>query len=300
MLGPPVEDDIENGWRQRCAIMAVIQPLDSLAQRGRGLPMTTRLPPPFDKLKPNITGPSDLDSADLPADPVHGVLPDPDALPMITNHYPMPCSKRPISFTPSQPCKPSSGDAPESWSAAIRRSTIIDAEGIQQIVRPDCYVSLGINPISVRRRNGYFIRETGKPPDFVLEIASESTHANDTGFKRELYARLGVAEYWRFDASGGDLYPEALAGERLVNGEYVGIETVRDTDGVVRGHSDWLGLDLCWDNGELRYYNPAAGEYLRNLREAESARLEALSRAEAAEERVRQLEEQLGRRLDNV
>jgi hypothetical protein len=59
-------------------------------------------------------------------------------------------------------------------------------------------------------------------------------------------------------------------------------------------------LDLCWDNGKLRYYDPAAGEYLRNIREAEVARLEALSRAEAAEERVRQLEEQLGRRLDNV
>ena len=260
--------------------------------------MTTRLPPPFDKLKPKITGPSDLDSADLPADPVHGVLPDPDAP---DDYEPLPDAMQQETdflyavtalqaFFWGRPGVLVSGDTPVYY---------IDAEGIQRIVRPDCYVSFGINPISIRRRNGYFIREAGKPPDFVLEIASESTHANDTGFKRELYARLGVAEYWRFDASGGDLYPEALAGERLVNGEYVGIQTVRDIDGVVRGHSEWLGLDLCWDNGELRYYNPASGEYLRNLREAESARLEALSRAEAAEERVRQLEEQLGRRLDN-
>ena len=41
--------------------------------------MTTRLPPPFDKLRPETAGPSGLDSADLPADPVYGVLPDPDA-----------------------------------------------------------------------------------------------------------------------------------------------------------------------------------------------------------------------------
>ena len=50
------------------------------------------------------------------------------------------------------------------------------------------------------------IWEVGKPPDFVLEVASESTASNDTGDKRDLYARMGVAEYWRFDASGGDFY----------------------------------------------------------------------------------------------
>ncbi len=267
--------------------------------------MTTRLPLPFDKLKRKITGPSDLDYTDLPADPVHGILPDPGAP---DDHEPLPDGMQQETdflyavtvlqaFFWGRPGVLVSGDTPVYY---------LDAEGIQQIVRPDCYVSFGINPISIRRRNGYFIREVGKPPDFVLEIASESTHTNDTGFKRELYARLGVAEYWRFDASGGDLYPEALAGDRLVDGEYVRIETVRDTDGVVRGRSEWLGLDLCWVNGELRYYNPATGEYLRNTQEAEAARLEAESRAEAAEsraeaaeERVRQLEEQLGRRPDN-
>ena len=179
--------------------------------------------------------------ADLPADPIHGVLPDPGAP---DDHEPLPDGMQQETdflyavtvlqaFLWGRPGVLVSGDTPVYY---------LDAEGIQQIVRPDCYVSFGINPISIRRRNGYFIREVGKPPDFVLEIASESTHANDTGFKRELYARLGVAEYWRFDASGGDLYPEALAGERLVDGEYVRIETVRDTDGVVRGHSEWLGV----------------------------------------------------------
>ena len=168
----------------------------------------------------------------------------------------------------------------------------IDAADAQHIVRPDSYVAFGVNPISIRRRNGYFIGEAGKPLGFVLEIISESTHANDTSPKRGLYARLGVSEYWRFDATGGDMYPEALAGERLAEGEYVRIETVQGPDGVIRGHSQWLGLDLCWDNDHLRYYDPKAREYLRDLHESEAARL-------AAEERIRQLEEQLRQALDS-
>ena len=249
--------------------------------------MTTRLPPPFDKLRSETAGPSGLDSADLPADPVYGVLPDPDAPDAPDDYESLPDAMQQEpdflyavttlqAFFWGRPGVLVSGDTPVYY---------VDAEGVQQIVRPDCYVSFEVNPISIRRRNGYFIREAGKPPDFVLEIASESTHANDTGFKRELYARLGVVEYWRFDASGGDLYPEALAGERLVDGEYVRIETVQGQDGVIRGHSELLGLDLCWDNGHLRYYDPKAGEYLRDLQEAE--------------ERIRQLEEQLRQALDN-
>ena len=267
--------------------------------------MTTRLPPPFDKLRPETAGPSGLDSADLPADPVYGVMPDPDAP---DDYEPLPDAMQQEpdflyavtalqAFFWGRPGVLVSGDTPVYY---------IDADDAQHIVRPDCYVAFGVNPISIRRRNGYFIREAGKPPDFVLEIASESTHANDTGPKRGLYARLGVGEYWRFDATGGDLYPEALAGERLADGEYVRIETVQGPDGVIRGHSEWLGLDLCWDNGHLRYYDPKAEEYLRDLQEAETARLTAEGQAvaeqlarQAAEERILQLEEQLRRALDS-
>ena len=92
----------------------------------------------------------------------------------------------------------------------------------------------------------------------------------------------------------------------MADGEYVRIETVQGPDGVIRGHSEWLGLDLCWDNGHLRYYDPKAGEYLRDLQESEAARLAAEGQAvaeqlarQAAEERIRQLEEQLRRALDS-
>ena len=40
---------------------------------------------------------------------------------------------------------------------------------------PDCVVAFGVNPEAIVARNGYVISEVGKPPDFVLEVASRST-----------------------------------------------------------------------------------------------------------------------------
>ncbi len=199
----------------------------------------------------------------------------------------------------------------------------VDEEGGQQIVRPDCYVAFDVDEEAIRRRNGYYLRDVGRPPDFVLEIASESTHTEDTGRKRELYARLGIGEYWRFDSTGGEFYPYPLVGELLVDGEYQPIEMEQDLEGVIWGRSPALGLDLCWCAGRLRFYDPVAMSYLRNLVEAEAvidleqaarrdtealaqaaearANAEAAARreAEAAHEadraRIRQLEEELRR-----
>ena len=47
------------------------------------------------------------------------------------------------------------------------------------------------------------VDEVGKPPDLVLEVASESTGRRDYTFKRDGYEKMGVGEYWRFDPSGG-------------------------------------------------------------------------------------------------
>ena len=133
----------------------------------------------------------------------------------------------------------------------------------------------------------------GKPPDFVLEVASESTGRRDTTVKRVGYARLGVPEYWRFDRTGGEYHGAALAGDRLVNGEYEPIEVTSDEDGVVRGYSEVLGLTLCWVEGRLRFYDPVSGEYLLTYSESEAERQAAKERAAAAELEVRRLREQI-------
>ena len=104
-------------------------------------------------------------------------------------------------------------------------------------------------------------------------------------------------------APAGSFYDAALAGDRLLpNGEYESIPTYRMDDGVVRGYSPALGLELRWVSGTLRFWDPATGEYLPDLAEAKAQRnAEAVARRlaetqrEAAEERVRQLEAELHR-----
>ncbi len=155
-------------------------------------------------------------------------------------------------------------------------------------VSPDCYVAFGVDVESIRRFNTYRVWETGKVPDFVLEIGSPSTASNDVGPKRDLYASLGVREYWRFDPTGGDHYGEPLVGEYLVEGEYRRFEMSAGPGVAPRGHSPLLGLDLCWTEGRLRFYDPAAGRWLENY-------TETAARAESAEARVAELEAELRR-----
>ena len=79
---------------------------------------------------------------------------------------------------------------------------------------PDCVVAFGVNPDAIVSRNGYVISEVGKPPDFVLEVASRSTGRRDHTVKRTGYAGYGVQEYWRFDHTNGRYHDTALAGRR--------------------------------------------------------------------------------------
>ncbi len=120
-----------------------------------------------------------------------------------------------------------------------------------------------------------------------MEIGSKSTRRNDLSPKRELYARLGIGEYWRYDWTGGEYYGEPLVGEYLEAGEYRRFRMTADPDGTVRGYSPALGLELRRESGLIRFWNPDTQSYLPTLEESEAARREA----EAAElrERLRQL-----------
>ena len=161
--------------------------------------------------------------------------------------------------------------------------------------RPDLLVAFGVDPAAYEASNGYIISEQGKAPDFVLEVASESTAEIDVGEKRRDYAALGIGEYWRFDKTG------EYHGERLVEGEYVAIDIEELSDGL-QGYSAALNLRLRWERGELVFYDPATGRPIAILEDerARAAAAEAERDAErearaAAEARVRELEELLRR-----
>ena len=158
-------------------------------------------------------------------------------------------------------------------------------------VSPDCYVVFGLteaalHSLSLEENNTYLLWEVGKAPDFILEIGSSSTAGADLGSKRALYAELGVREYWRFDATGGEFYGEALVGERLVDGKYVRLLMREEEDGRVGGRSDVLNLELWWEDGKLRFLDPATGERLLSQEEEQDGRLAAEARAETAETRA--------------
>ena len=82
-----------------------------------------------------------------------------------------------------------------------------------------------------------------------------------------------------------------LAGDALVNGEYAPLTIARDPANRLWGYSAVLGLELWWDDGELRFRDPVSGEFLLNARELDLARLAAEERADAAEERADAAEE---------
>ena len=65
---------------------------------------------------------------------------------------------------------------------------------------PDVYVVFGSN--GNHRRDSWLVWREGKAPDFVMEVASPRTWRRDADRKRQIYAEMGVTEYWRFDPKG--------------------------------------------------------------------------------------------------
>ena len=69
-------------------------------------------------------------------------------------------------------------------------------------------------------------------------------------------------------------------------------------DEIYRGHSDALNLDLCWEDGELRWYDPVAGRYLLTYKEVAEARIAERRERIAAEQRADAAERRAERERD--
>ena len=165
---------------------------------------------------------------------------------------------------------------------------------------PDLLVAFDVDPEAYRRSNAYVIAEQGKPPDFVLEIASRKTARVDRVDKRAEYAGLGIPEYWRFDENGR-FHGTRLAGDRLVRGRQYRAIPIEDLGGgVLQGYSRALHLYLRWEEGRLGWYDPETGRHIATFEDEREARIraEAEVRLERdarlrAEARARELEERL-------
>ena len=162
-------------------------------------------------------------------------------------------------------------------------------------IDPDYFIVFDVDVQSIIRHNSYRVWQWGKPPDFALEIASESTALNDLTAKRDIYARMGAREYWRFDPSGGELYGEPLVGERLVDGIYEPYPIHTDADGDIWAHSEALNLDFYMRGNRFWVQDSATGEWLNFLEaEVEARQWERQARL-SAEAQVRELRAELDR-----
>ncbi len=161
---------------------------------------------------------------------------------------------------------------------------------------PDGVFADGLeDPERIFRRNGYVISEVGKPPDLVLEVGSHSTGRRDYTVKRARYADYGVGEYWRFDPSGGEYHDAPLACDKLLGGNYEPVDIVSEPDGRHWCYSEALGLEIWWDDGRLRFRDPATGHFLRTLEESEGMVESERAARLAAEARVADMESELRR-----
>ena len=151
---------------------------------------------------------------------------------------------------------------------------------------PDLIVAYDCDLALVDEQRGYAIDRQGKAPDFALEVASQSTGEVDYTDKRSDYERFGIVEYWRYDPSGGEYHDAALAGDLLVDSEYQSIPIEMQDEGRLRGYSEALGLYVCWEYGELRFFDPMAESYLRTHDEDRAGRMAAADRAGTAEARA--------------
>ena len=159
---------------------------------------------------------------------------------------------------------------------------------------PDLLVAFDVDPQAYRDTNGYVIAQQGKPPDLVLEIASEGTGHFDIGVKWEFYQGLLIPEYWRFDETG-EYHGARLAGDRLVGGRYEPIEIAELAGGILQGYSAVLSLNWRWEGGRLGCHDPATGRHIATFdTERERADTERAARV-AAEARIRDLETELRR-----
>ena len=187
---------------------------------------------------------------------------------------------------------------PESTLVTADKWLVADPD-YRPFRRPDLMIAFDVSPELYFEQNGYVISDQGKPPDFVLEVASPSTAQVDTGEKRAEYAALGIPEYWRFDHTG-DWHGSRLAGDRLVDHRYEPIPIREIEPDVLQGYSAVLNLYLRWDHGEFHWYDPDTGEHIATFDSEHQARLAAERRASderaarlASELRVAELEAEL-------
>lgn len=133
-----------------------------------------------------------------------------------------------------------------------------------KFVVPDVFVVLD-HPPGMRRT--YKIWEEGRAPDVVIEVTSKSTRREDETLKPNVYAMIGVGEYFLYDPTAEYLHP-ALIGYRLDGGAYRAIQP--NDQGQLP--STRLGITLALQDDDLVLRDAKSGAILLTSEEAADQR----------------------------
>jgi len=152
-------------------------------------------------------------------------------------------------------------------------------------VAPDVMVILNVEPGG---RDHYKIWEEGAAPSVVFEMTSSSTQATDAGFKKQLYAHLGVQEYWLFDPKQ-EWQEQSLRGYTLVGEEYQAIANFQ---------SEVLGLRLEVADQLIHFYRLDTGAKLLAPGELKDSLAITQERLEAEQQKRADLEALLAQYRD--
>jgi Uma2 family endonuclease len=136
-------------------------------------------------------------------------------------------------------------------------------------VCPDVFVTLDCSPTPPRRT--FRTWEEGRVPNCVIEVTSRRTRRRDMEEKPEVYAEMGIGEYFLYDPTADYLDPP-LQGHRLRNGRYERIEP--DDDGTLT--CEELDVLLRLHDGELELLDRTTAEPLLTPTEAANAEVTRL------------------------
>ena len=154
---------------------------------------------------------------------------------------------------------------------------------------PDLMVCFGVR--GNHERSVFKVWEEGVVPAIVIEVSSRETFREDVDRKSEVYAQLGVAEYFLYDPLGG-LLDWPLLGFRLSGSEYEAMPH-EDDDGL---NSAVLGLRLVPEGSLLRLADPITRELLPTDLETHEQLQEERRRNDALVAEVERLRRLLERR----
>ncbi len=155
----------------------------------------------------------------------------------------------------------------------------------QKCVSPDVMVVRGVGK-GLRRTYKLWEEEV---PAVIFEISSRKTWGEDSYLKLQLYARLGVQEYYLFDPEY-DYLPEPLLAFQLKDGAYKKVKVKKH-----RVYSEALGLELVDTGKTLRLFDPTAEKFLPTFAEETLAREKAEAQAEVEKQSRLQAEGEIVR-----